>query len=126
MTAFILVTLAICIYLAPTFVAAGRKHRNTGAICALNIFLGWTLLGWVMALVWGLTANVEAPRAATQKHMPCPECREPILVGAHRCKHCGSVLSGPPPGTRTCPDCGRYAAATEKHCPTCGHAMQAS
>src|SRR5262249_14514948 len=27
-------------------------RRQTAAICVLNIFLGWTLVGWVIALVW--------------------------------------------------------------------------
>jgi hypothetical protein len=42
------------IYLLPTFVAAARKHRNLVAILIINLFLGWTLLGWVGALVWAV------------------------------------------------------------------------
>jgi hypothetical protein len=30
------------------------KRANTGAIFALNLFLGWSLIGWVIALVWAL------------------------------------------------------------------------
>ena len=44
------------IYFIPTLVAASRDHHNRGAIVALNIFLGWTFIGWVIALVWALTA----------------------------------------------------------------------
>lgn len=44
-------------YFGPTFVAAGREHRNAEAIFVLNLLLGWTLIGWVAALVWSLTAN---------------------------------------------------------------------
>jgi predicted amidophosphoribosyltransferase len=124
MTAFIIVTLALCLYLLPTFAAVGRKHRNAGAICALNLLVGWTVLGWIVAMVWSMTANTAQPAAATARHIPCPECREPILPGARRCKHCGSVLGGPPPGQHACPDCGRHAPASEKYCPSCGHAMQ--
>jgi hypothetical protein len=46
--------------LFPTCVAAHRKHNNESAILALNLFLGWTLLGWVIALVWALTDNTSA------------------------------------------------------------------
>ena len=42
-------------YLLPTFLAVGRKHKALPAIFALNLFLGWSLLGWVAALVWSLT-----------------------------------------------------------------------
>ena len=40
----------IIIYLIPTLVASHRQHHNIGAIAVLNIFLGWTFLGWVIAL----------------------------------------------------------------------------
>jgi hypothetical protein len=32
--------------------ARRRRHPNTVAIGILNLFLGWTFLGWVAALVW--------------------------------------------------------------------------
>lgn len=51
----ILVAAALLIYLVPALVANGRHHKNTGAIAALNLLLGWTVLGWVAALVWSLT-----------------------------------------------------------------------
>lgn len=51
--------LLIGFYLLPTIVANVRKHRNTGAIFVLNLFLGWTFLGWLIALIWSNTDNVE-------------------------------------------------------------------
>jgi hypothetical protein len=51
------VILSIAIYFIPTLVAMSRHKRNAGAIFALNLFLGWTLLGWVGALVWALLAD---------------------------------------------------------------------
>lgn len=47
--------IAACfIYMIPTCVAASRRHRNTMAIAVLNLFFGWTLLGFVGCLVWSL------------------------------------------------------------------------
>lgn len=43
------------VYFVPTLVATGRAHHNTAAIVMLNLFLGWTFLGWVAALVWAMT-----------------------------------------------------------------------
>jgi hypothetical protein len=40
------------IYFLPTFIALGSGHRNVAAIFILNIFLGWTGLGWIGALIW--------------------------------------------------------------------------
>lgn len=45
----------LAIYLVPSLAAIGRKHKNAGAITALNLLLGWTFVGWVVALVWALT-----------------------------------------------------------------------
>jgi len=47
------------LYFLPYIVANRRKHKNAGAIGILNFFLGWTLIGWVIALVWAYTANTK-------------------------------------------------------------------
>jgi len=48
------------IYFVPAIVAVVRHHNNKGAIIVLNIFLGWTVLVWIMALVWASTSNTRA------------------------------------------------------------------
>jgi len=47
------------VYFFPTVVAFSRRHRNRAAILTLNLLLGWTMLGWIGALVWSMTANTE-------------------------------------------------------------------
>lgn len=42
----------LAFYILPTFVAFVRGSPYTEAIAIINLFLGWTLLGWVGALVW--------------------------------------------------------------------------
>ena len=37
------------LYLMPTIVAWRRRHQ-LGMVAILNVFLGWTLIGWVVAL----------------------------------------------------------------------------
>lgn len=39
-------------YFAPTLVAYCREHHNAGMIFVLNLFFGWTIIGWVIALLW--------------------------------------------------------------------------
>lgn len=41
------------LYFLPTIV--GWNKRNSGAILTLNLLLGWTFIGWVVALVWAMT-----------------------------------------------------------------------
>lgn len=50
----------IVIYFIPTFTAMSNHHRNTSGIFVLNIFLGWSLIGWVAALVWAISKSEPA------------------------------------------------------------------
>ena len=52
---FLLIFLLVGLYVVPTIIGFRRGHQNAAAIAALNLLLGWTLLGWVAALVWALT-----------------------------------------------------------------------
>ena len=42
--------LGLALYFLPTFVAAKRETENAGAVFVINLFLGWTFLGWIVAL----------------------------------------------------------------------------
>ncbi len=46
--------LSVYIYFIPAITAHRRNHRSRESITLLNIFLGWTLVGWVAALVWAV------------------------------------------------------------------------
>jgi len=46
------------LYFLPAIIAFGKSKRDAGAILALNFFLGWTAIGWVVALVWALKQDV--------------------------------------------------------------------
>ena len=47
------------IYLGPSLLACGRRHRRAAAIFMLDLTWGWTLVGWVAALVWACSSNTE-------------------------------------------------------------------
>jgi len=49
------------LYFVPTLVALVRSKRDTLAIFLLNLFLGWTLIGWIVALIWASKQDVPAP-----------------------------------------------------------------
>ncbi|MDD4923947.1 MAG: superinfection immunity protein [Dehalococcoidales bacterium] len=53
----ILFVISLAVYFLPTIVAVVRKKRNALAIFLLNFFLGWTFIGWVVALVWAATKD---------------------------------------------------------------------
>ena len=58
---FALIAAFGALYFLPAIV--GRKKRNSQAIVILNIFFGWTFVGWVVALVWAVTKDPDADTA---------------------------------------------------------------
>lgn len=68
----------LALYFLPGIVARVRNHHQVNAIFLLNLFLGWTFVGWVVALVWAATAvqaAPAAPRPSTPPPLPEPEAR---------------------------------------------------
>jgi branched-subunit amino acid transport protein AzlD len=58
----VIITSLLALYLLPFIIAKTRKHRNAAAIGVLNLLLGWTVLGWIGALVWACTDNCQEIR----------------------------------------------------------------
>jgi hypothetical protein len=54
--AVLLLIFVAATYFLPAVAAAMRRHHNSVAIFALNLLLGWTLVGCVGAPVWACTA----------------------------------------------------------------------
>lgn len=46
---------ALLLYLLPAFIAYQRWHTNRHAILVVNVFLGWSIIGWLGALIWSAT-----------------------------------------------------------------------
>jgi hypothetical protein len=42
------------LYFLPAIIGFARSKRDAVSILLLNIFLGWTAIGWVIALVWAV------------------------------------------------------------------------
>jgi len=43
--------IGVAIYFAPSLIAAARRTHNAAGIFMLNLFLGWTGIGWIIALL---------------------------------------------------------------------------
>jgi hypothetical protein len=50
------------LYFIPSIQAYSRKHNNSGAVLATNLLLGWTILGWIIAMIWASTDNIEGKK----------------------------------------------------------------
>jgi hypothetical protein len=55
---------AVRVLLTASIIAAVRKVHGTGQVIVVNLFLGWTAIGWVVALVMAFRAVPPATRAA--------------------------------------------------------------
>ncbi len=55
--------LLVVLYFVPTMVALNVNHKNKLSVILLNIFLGWTIIGWVGALVWSAMKTQRQPQA---------------------------------------------------------------
>mgnify|MGYP003612294219 FL=1 len=53
----IIIIISLISYFLPTVIAMLRGKSNTFAILLLNLFLGWTFIGWIVALVWSVTSD---------------------------------------------------------------------
>jgi len=47
----------IVFYLAPAGLAFSRNHTSRWGVFVINLFLGWTLIGWVGALAWAASGS---------------------------------------------------------------------
>ena len=92
-TGIVLLFLLLAIYLLPALIAPLRHHKNWLAIQALNVLAGWTFVGWVVALVWSLTDNVEEHTGQKAVTRTCPVCDAPAGKRAIRCAECGEPLT---------------------------------
>jgi hypothetical protein len=49
--AFIILSL---IYFMPTIIALSREHKEGLYIFLINLFIGWTFVGYLVALLWAI------------------------------------------------------------------------
>lgn len=65
MTAIIVIAF---LYFFPSLIAMSRHKRNIASIVVLNLFLGFTIVGWVLSLVWAFAVDrQEEPKTYTSE-----------------------------------------------------------
>ena len=47
--------LAVVTYIFPALMAFRRGHPGRNGVLILNILIGWTVIGWIVALIWAFS-----------------------------------------------------------------------
>ena len=94
--------MSFLVYFLPSIIVGIRKSQNGCVIIIVNLLLGWTLIGWLVALIWAL-ADSPKRDITIQNYVPYP-----------------SPDNGPST-QRTCPKCGRRVGQTTDKCLHCGY-----
>ena len=63
----VLLLLGAVLYFVPYIIARSRRVERRDGIAALNLFLGWTFIGWIGALIWACTAET-IDQAVIRRH----------------------------------------------------------
>jgi len=48
---------SLALYLLPTIIVLARRNKNVLGPILVNVLLGWTIIGWIVALIWALTVD---------------------------------------------------------------------
>ena len=87
------ILLVILLYFLPSII--GHNKRSAAGIFLLNFFLGWTFIGWIVALLWACASDAPA------RVVPVPVMV--VAGGGNYCSRCGNIRF---PSARYCSVCG--------------------
>lgn len=82
----------IALYFIPTIVAFSRKVTNVGSVFVINFFLGWSIIGWVVALAMSVKSKTPQVVVVTSPTpLPgCSKCGIGLIPGQQFCSNCGT------------------------------------
>jgi len=85
---------SVLLYFLPAII--GRHKRDAAGIFLVNLLLGWTVIGWIIALIWACTSEDYPPiRYVRRQPAPvryCCQCGSVAYPGAHFCTACGRTV----------------------------------
>jgi Superinfection immunity protein/zinc-ribbon domain len=78
------------LYFLPSIL--GKDKRDAMGIFLVNLFLGWTLIGWVVAFLWAIAAERSGPvvYATAGGSRYCSHCGTPAVPVVQYCGSCGA------------------------------------
>ena len=137
-----LVVFSVFLYTLPSVIACASVHPSRSAIYFVNWLLGWTVLGWLIAMIWSLS-GINARNAVLATPVWGPRSRIPVAkpipdAVASMAKPVPGVQSSAteptpvpcksalPPAFVNCPKCGVLLLENARFCQGCGAAIAAA
>lgn len=62
--------LGLALYFLPSIIGFKKDQPNKVAIFLLNLFLGWSLVGWVVSLVWATKKETQPVQVINNYNPP--------------------------------------------------------
>jgi hypothetical protein len=84
--------LSAILYFLPTILA--RHKADLMGIFLVNLLFGWTVIGWMIALIWACSAERYVPvrLVPVSSGRFCSQCGALSASGAHFCCACGRAV----------------------------------
>jgi len=95
---------SVALYFLPTLIGVSRHKTNLVGIFLVNFFLGWSIIGWVIALVWAVSTERVDQMAYAPGMPPAPPPQPQPQMHSRYCPNCGSAGAA---GAQFCATCGR-------------------
>src|SRR5260370_7854398 len=90
--------LLLALYILPGIIATSRHTKNAGPTWIINLFLGWTFVGWVVALA--MAYGEKAPRTEMARTPGWRGLFDFTLTPEHQLAHMSHPhCPSPPPAT---------------------------
>jgi Superinfection immunity protein len=80
----------VLLYFLPTIV--GRHKHDALGIFVVNLLFGWTVIGWIIALIWACAAEPRIHYLPVSAGRFCCQCGSLSPGGAHFCPGCGHAV----------------------------------
>jgi hypothetical protein len=73
---------ALCLipYFLPTVIALMRNHPSAGGIFAVNFLFGWTVLGWIICLIWAASDTSRTNYRSQPPYNPVADSQDRIIA----------------------------------------------
>ncbi len=64
---YIIISILLIIYFLPTIIAVGTRHPEWSQISLINLFLGWSIMFWVVSFRHAIRLDSIDPKNNTEK-----------------------------------------------------------